>query len=108
MPSGEKHAWRDRISRKCGLVGLCGIRAREDMLTRWVAARGDPELAQLLALTIALGAAIIATTAGISTALAAFAAGMIIGAGDARHAVENEIWPFRDLSVGVFFIGIGT
>lgn len=78
------------------------------VLARWVASRGDPELAQLLALTIALGSAIVAASAGLSTALAAFAAGMIIGEGDARHAVENEIRPFRDLFVGIFFVGIGT
>lgn len=78
------------------------------LLARWVASRGDPELAQLLALTIALGSAIVAATAGLSPALAAFAAGMIIGEGDARHAVENEIRPFRDLFVGIFFVGIGT
>jgi CPA2 family monovalent cation:H+ antiporter-2 len=77
-------------------------------LARWVASRGDPELAQLLALTIALGSAIVAASAGVSPALAAFAAGMIIGEGDARHAVENEIRPFRDLFVGIFFAGIGT
>lgn len=78
------------------------------LLARWVASRGDPELAQLLALTIVLGSAIVAATAGLSPALAAFAAGMIIGEGDARHAVENEIRPFRDLFVGIFFVGIGT
>ena len=78
------------------------------LLARWVASRGDPELAQLLALTIALGSTIVATSAGLSPALAAFATGMIIGEGDARHAVENEIRPFRDLFVGIFFIGIGT
>ncbi len=78
------------------------------VLARWVALRGDPELAQLLALTIALGSTIVATSAGLSPALAAFATGMIIGEGDARHAVENEIRPFRDLFVGIFFIGIGT
>ena len=33
---------------------------------------------------------------------------MIIGEGDARHAVEKAIRPFRDLFVGIFFIGIGT
>ena len=78
------------------------------VLARWVALRGDPELAQLLALTIALGSTIVATSAGLSPALAAFATGMIIGEGDARRAVENEIRPFRDLFVGIFFIGIGT
>jgi CPA2 family monovalent cation:H+ antiporter-2 len=78
------------------------------VLVRWVMSHGDPELAQLLALAIALGSAIVATSAGLSPALAAFAAGMIIGEGDARHVVENEIRPFRDLFVGIFFIGIGA
>lgn len=77
-------------------------------ISRWVASRGDPELAQLLALTIALGSAIVAASASVSPALAAFAVGMIIGEGDARHAVENEIRPFRNLFVGIFFVGIGT
>ncbi len=78
------------------------------MIAKWIAASGDPELAQLLALAIALGSAIAAASAGLSPALAAFAAGMVIGEGDARHAVENEIRPFRDLFVGIFFIGIGA
>ena len=78
------------------------------VIAKWVAARGDPELAQLLALAIALASAIAAASAGLSPALAAFAAGMIIGESDARHAVEKAIRPFRDLFVGIFFIGIGT
>jgi CPA2 family monovalent cation:H+ antiporter-2 len=78
------------------------------VIAKWIAANGDPELAQLLALAIALGSAIAAASAGLSPALAAFAAGMVIGEGDARHAVEKEIRPFRDLFVGIFFIGIGT
>ena len=41
------------------------------LLARWVASRGDPELAELLALNIALGSAIVAATAGLSPALAA-------------------------------------
>ena len=90
------------------VAALFIARGPVQILTRWVASRGDPELAQLLALTIALGSGIVAATAGLSPALAAFAAGMIIGEGDARHAVENEIRPFRDLFVGIFFIGIGT
>ncbi len=90
------------------VAALFIARGPVQILARWVASRGDPELAQLLALTIALGSAIVAATAGLSPALAAFAAGMIIGEGDARHAVEYEIRPFRDLFVGIFFIGIGT
>jgi CPA2 family monovalent cation:H+ antiporter-2 len=77
-------------------------------LARWTARQRDSELAQLLALAIALGSAIAATTVGLSPALAAFAAGMIIGESDAHHVVAKEIRPFRDLFVGIFFIGIGA
>jgi CPA2 family monovalent cation:H+ antiporter-2 len=90
------------------VAALFIARSSLQVLVRWVMSHGDPELAQLLALAIALGSAMVAASAGLSPALAAFAAGMIIGEGDARHAVENEIRPFRDLFVGIFFIGIGT
>lgn len=95
-----------------GAVALVAVlfvaRGPLQALARWTAERRDSELAQLLALAIALGSAIGATTVGLSPALAAFAAGMIIGEGDARHVVEKEIRPFRDLFVGIFFIGIGA
>lgn len=63
-------------------------RAPSRVVANWIAASGDAELAQLLALAIALGSAIAAAFAGLSPALAAFAAGMIIGEGDAQHAAE--------------------
>ncbi|MFC3169954.1 cation:proton antiporter [Paracoccus fontiphilus] len=107
--AAEGHGVITVVASATALVAALFIaRGPLQLLARWVASRGDPELAQLLALTIALGSAIVAATAGLSPALAAFAAGMIIGEGDARHAVENEIRPFRDLFVGIFFIGIGT
>lgn len=91
------------------LVGALFItRSMLQRLAGWVATQGAAELAQLLALTVALLAAIIAQVAGLSPALGAFAAGMMIAEGDARQFVEREIRPFRDLFVGVFFIGIGT
>ena len=107
--AAEGHGVITVIASSTALVAALFIaRGPLQVLARWVASRGDPELAQLLALTIALGSAIVATSVGLSPALAAFAAGMIIGEGDARHAVENEIRPFRDLFVGIFFVGIGT
>ena len=77
-------------------------------LASWAAYHGDPDLAQLLALSIALLAATAAIAIGLSPALGAFAAGIIISEGDARQIVEREVRPFRDLFVGVFFIAIGT
>ena len=97
------------IGGAAALVALLFIaRGPLQALARWTATQRDPELAQLLALAIAFGSAIAATSVGLSPALAAFAAAMIIGEGDARHVVEKEIRPFRDLFVGVFFIGIGV
>lgn len=90
------------------VTALLVARGPLQALARWTARQRDSELAQLLALSIALGSAIAATSVGLSPALAAFAAGMIIGEGDARHVVEKEIRPFRDLFVGIFFIGIGS
>jgi CPA2 family monovalent cation:H+ antiporter-2 len=107
--AAEGHGAATVIVGAVGLVvALFVARGPLQAIARWIAAQGDPGHAQLLALAIALGSAIAATSAGLSPALAAFAAGMIIGEGDARHAVENEIRPFRDLFVGIFFIGIGT
>lgn len=100
------------------LIGLAGLAALALALVaargplqrfaRWIEQSGDPELAQLLALAIALLSAIAAIRAGLSPALGAFVAGMIISEGDAKNVVEREIRPFRDLAMGVFFVAIGT
>ncbi|CTQ47262.1 cation:proton antiporter domain-containing protein [Roseibium aggregatum] len=97
------------------LIGLIALgaalllaRAALQALARWIASTGDTELAQLLALSIALLTAIMAVALGLSPAIGAFAAGMMISEGDARNVVEKEIRPFRDLLVGIFFISIGT
>jgi CPA2 family monovalent cation:H+ antiporter-2 len=95
-----------------GLAGLGAAfwlaRTPLQAVARWIVRLGDNELAQLLALGVAFGSAIVAVTVGLSPALAAFGAGMIISEGDARHIVEKEIRPFRDLLVGIFFVAIGT
>jgi len=107
--TAEGHGVATMIGGAAALVtALLVARGPLQALARWTAKQRDPELAQLLALSIALGSAIAATSVGLSPALAAFAAGMIIGEGDARHVVEKEIRPFRDLFVGIFFIGIGS
>jgi CPA2 family monovalent cation:H+ antiporter-2 len=76
--------------------------------TAWLAARANSDLLQLTALLIALGAAYVADLGGLSPAIGAFLAGMLISESDARHVVEKEIRPFRDLLVGIFFVSVGT
>lgn len=107
--TAEGHGVATMIGGAAALVALLFVtRGPLQALARWTATQRDPELAQLLGLAIAFGSAIAATSVGLSPALAAFAAGMIIGEGDARQLVEKEIRPFRDLFVGIFFIGIGV
>ena len=66
------------------------------------------ELFTHAALLIAVGAAWATHAVGLSTALGAFLAGMLLGETEYRHQVESVIRPFRDVLLGLFFITIGT
>jgi CPA2 family monovalent cation:H+ antiporter-2 len=58
-------------------------------------------------LLVTLGAAAITERAGLSMALGAFVAGMLISETQYKHQVEEDIKPFRDVLLGLFFITIG-
>jgi CPA2 family monovalent cation:H+ antiporter-2 len=93
----------------CVLAGcLVLMRAVMRPVTAWLATHANADLLQLSALLLALSAAYIADLAGLSPAVGAFLAGMLVSESDARHVVEKEIRPFRDLLVGIFFVSIGT
>lgn len=57
--------------------------------------------------TLALGTASVASLFGISLALGAFLAGVVVGESDLSHEVVGEAVPFRDLFSGPFFVSIG-
>ena len=73
----------------------------------WVAARRSLELFMLAALLIVISMAALAHWAGLSPALGAFLAGMVLGESEFRHQIEADIRPFRDLMLGLFFATIG-
>jgi len=58
-------------------------------------------------LLLTLAAAWITEMAGLSLALGAFLAGMMLGETEYRHQVEGDILPFRDILLGLFFVTIG-
>lgn len=71
-------------------------------------ARGRaPELFVLNVLLITLGLAYLTEIAGLSLALGAFVAGILISETDYRHQVEEDIKPFRDVLLGLFFVTVG-
>jgi CPA2 family monovalent cation:H+ antiporter-2 len=77
---------------------------------RWlhlVARRRAHELFVLNVLLIALGLAWLTEHSGLSLALGSFVAGMLIAETEYRHQVEEDIKPFRDVLLGLFFITIG-
>ncbi|MCS0610693.1 monovalent cation:proton antiporter-2 (CPA2) family protein [Massilia solisilvae] len=72
-----------------------------------VVKRRSQELFMLNLLLVTLGAAWITERAGLSMALGAFVAGMLISETQYKHQVEEDIKPFRDVLLGLFFITIG-
>ncbi|KAF1047119.1 MAG: Glutathione-regulated potassium-efflux system protein KefC [Herbaspirillum frisingense] len=72
-----------------------------------VVKRRSQELFMLNLLLITLGAAWITEKAGLSLALGAFIAGMLISETEFKHQVEEDIKSFRDVLLGLFFITIG-
>jgi CPA2 family monovalent cation:H+ antiporter-2 len=78
---------------------------------RWwltlVARRKSEELFVLNLLLVTLGLAWITELAGLSLALGAFIAGMLISETEYKHQVELDIRPFHDILLGLFFITIG-
>ena len=78
---------------------------------RWwftiVARRKSEELFVLNLLLVTLGLAWLTEMAGLSLALGAFIAGMLISETEYKHQVELDIRPFHDVLLGLFFITIG-
>ncbi len=106
--------------RLVGALMLAGVKATvlvtvllvggQHVMRRWltvVAKRKSEELFVLNLLLITLGLAWLTELAGLSLALGAFIAGMLISETEYKHQVETDIRPFHDVLLGLFFISIG-
>lgn len=103
----EVLAW---ASVKAAAVLLLLLYFGQKLTRRWfniVAKRRSQELFMLNLLLMTLGLAWITEHAGLSLALGAFIAGILIAETEYRHQVEEDIKPFRDVLLGLFFITIG-
>jgi len=76
-------------------------------LFRLAASTDNPEFFMAATLLIAVGSGVIAAYAGLSMALGAFIAGLLLAETEYRRAVEAMIDPFRGLLLGVFFFSVG-
>jgi len=73
-----------------------------------VARMRNDEMLLLVALAIGLGTAALTQAVGLSLALGAFLAGLLIGNSDAAHDAMARLLPVRDAFVALFFVTIGT
>lgn len=76
-------------------------------LFRIIGTLGAREAFVAAALLSVLGSALLMASLGLSMALGAFVAGVMLAESPYRHALETDIEPFRGLMLGLFFIAIG-
>jgi glutathione-regulated potassium-efflux system ancillary protein KefC/glutathione-regulated potassium-efflux system protein KefB len=113
MPATEVSAAREieplAIARAIGIIALVVVGGR--YLTRpffrMVAATGVQEMFTAAALFVVIGTALLVQFAGLSMALGAFLAGVLLAESEYRHELEGDITPFRGLLLGLFFISVG-
>ena len=88
------------------LVILGGRYLLQPILHR-IARLGSPETFTASAVLLVLGTAVLMAQVGLSMAMGAFVAGLLIADSEFRHQVTAEIQPFRGLLIGLFFMSMG-
>jgi CPA2 family monovalent cation:H+ antiporter-2 len=76
-------------------------------LMRSAARTGSRELIMAISLTIVVGISSATDASGLSVALGAFLAGLLLSDSEYRHQIEVDLDPFKGLLLGVFFVTIG-
>ena len=111
-PGGAEATWADRLA---GIgLGLAAIvvlvlagRYLLDPMFRLLARFGAREVMTAAALLVVLGAAVLMQAGGLSMAMGAFLAGVLLSESSFRHQLEADVEPFRGLLLGLFFLGVG-
>ena len=111
-PGGEETTLAARlVSVAIGLAAIGGLilagRYLLDPLFRLLASAGAREVMTAAALLVVLGAALAMQTAGLSMAMGAFLAGVLLSESTFRHQLEADVEPFRGILLGLFFLGVG-
>ena len=76
-------------------------------LFHYIAEARSSELFMLATLLVVLSSAFLTEHYGLSAALGAFLAGVMLGETEYAHQIESDIQPFRDILLGLFFISVG-
>ena len=74
---------------------------------RWIARSDTPEIFTAAALLLVVATAALMQSVGLSMALGAFLAGVLLAESEYRRALETDLEPFKGLLLGLFFIAVG-
>ncbi len=85
------------------IVGKWALNPVFSLLSRF----GGREVMTAMALLVVLGAALLMDMGGLSMAMGAFLAGVLLSESTFRHQLEADVEPFRGLLLGLFFISVG-
>lgn len=90
------------------IVGVVGIgRYLTRPVLRFIAKQGLREVFTAFSLLLVVGIGELMHLAGLSMALGAFLAGVLLASSEFRHALESDLQPFKGLLMGLFFISVG-
>lgn len=111
-PVVPEHADGSRwVSVGIGIAALAGLIAAGiwllNPLFRILAAARAREVMTAAALLVVLGAALLMQVGGLSMAMGAFLAGVLLSESTFRHQIEADIEPFRGILLGLFFLSVG-
>jgi len=114
MPLLATHAvasatpWLDALRAAGAIAGIIVIgRYLTRPALRLIAAADTREVFTAFALLLVLGISQLMSLVGLSMALGAFLAGVLLASSEYRHALETDIEPFKGLLLGLFFISVG-
>jgi len=112
LMGGDEPPVRELIAQLVGAVVLIGIAAwvftREHVSLPFAARlRADHELQVFAALLLCFGLALISGQLGLSTALGAFVAGLVVSSAQETDWVQESLEPFRVVFVAAFFVSVG-
>jgi glutathione-regulated potassium-efflux system ancillary protein KefC len=104
----EGHAWLEAGKAIGVIVAIVfGGRLLLRPALRWIARSETPEIFTAAALLLVVATAALMASVGLSMALGAFLAGVLLAESEYRRELETDIEPFKGLLLGLFFIAVG-
>ena len=104
----DSHLWL-QVLKTVGTIAavVVGGRLLLRPLLRWIARSRTPEIFTATSLLLVVGIALLMQGLGLSMALGAFLAGVLLAESEYRRELETDLEPFKGLLLGLFFIAVG-